>query len=486
MPDAAPPDWIGDAVLYQIFPDRFARSASAPTPANLEAWDDAPTVHGYKGGDLLGVVDRLDHLSDLGVTGVYLTPIFQSGANHRYHTHDYHRVDPLLGGDAAFARLRDALHERGMRLVLDGVFNHASRGLLQFHDVLENGRASPYLDWWHIDGFPLNAYDENGDHRYRSWWDMPALPKFNVQTPAVRTFLWDVATRWLEEGADGWRLDVPEEIDDAAFWREFRRRCRAVREDAWLVGEIWGRPDAWVGGDPFDGTMFYPLARAILGLVGRDVDQKQARRGGLGRIESRTPQAFADELAVLLDAPAATREAHMTLLGSHDTARIRTLLGGDRAAIDQAYGLLLALPGAPTIYYGDELGLEGGHDPDNRGTIPWERPDLWDDRRLEELRRRIAVRHDVRALRRGTVETLHAAGGELWLGRRDGDERALVVVRLDDDAAAPGADGVRLPAAWRGRWRSRLSTEEIDVASDGRVRGDRLPGRWCGWLTRAA
>jgi neopullulanase len=486
MSEGAPPEWIADAVLYQVVPDRFARSDALAKPSHLEPWDDPPTVHGYKGGDLLGVAERLDHLAELGVTGVYLTPIFQSGANHRYHTHDYHRVDPLLGGDAAFARLRDELHERGMRLVLDGVFNHASRGLLQFHDVLENGPASPYLDWWHIEGFPLRAYDASGEHRYRSWWDLPALPKFNVATPAVRAFLWDVATRWLEEGADGWRLDVPEEIDDASFWREFRRRCRAARADAWLVGEIWGAPDRWVGDGPFDGTMLYPLARAILGLVGREIDQEQAARGGLGRIERRAPRAFADELARLLDAPEATRCAHMTLLGSHDTARVRTLLGGDRAAVRQAYGLLLALPGAPTIYYGDELGLEGGHDPANRGTIPWDRPERWDEELLAELRARIAARQATRALRRGTVEPLHASDRTLWLGRRAGRERALVVVRLGGQAASPQDEGVRLPAAWRGRWRSLLSDEGIEVDGEGAVRGDRLPGRWTGWMGREA
>jgi neopullulanase len=348
--------------------------------------------------------------------------------------------------------------------------------------VLENGPASPYLDWWHVEGFPLRAYDGSGEHRYRSWWDLPALPKFNVATPEVREFLWGVATRWLEEGADGWRLDVPEEIEDARFWREFRRRCRAARDDAWLVGEIWGEPDGWVGGTPFDGTMLYPLARAILGLVGRDVDQEAARSGGLGRIAPRTPRAFADELGRLLDAPHATREAHMTLLGSHDTARVRTLLGGDRAAVRQAYGLLLALPGAPTIYYGDELGLEGGPDPANRGTIPWDRPELWDEELRGELRARIAARHATRALRRGTVETLHASQRALWLGRRAGDARALVVVRLGDDAAAPQDEGVRLPTGWRGRWRSLTGGEGLEVGEDGAVRGDRLPGRWTGWL----
>lgn len=479
-----PPAWIGDAIVYQIFPDRFARSAAVAKPSGLESWDDAPTTFGYKGGDLLGVVERLDHLVELGVTAVYLNPIFQSGANHRYHTHDHHRVDAMLGGDAAFHALRDALHARGMRLILDGVFNHASRGFLQFHDVLENGRDSAYLDWWHIEGFPLDAYgDGDATHRYASWWGMPALPTFNVATPAVRRHLWGVAQRWLEEGADGWRLDVPEEIDDRSFWREFRRRCLEARSDAWLVGEIWDEGDAWVGGDPFDGTSYYPLTRAILGLLGRALDQDQAAKSGLGRIAPLSVPAFAGRLERLVtQRPAPEREARMTLLGSHDTARVRTLLGGDRAAVRQAYGLLLALPGAPCIYYGDEIGLEGGHDPANRGTIPWDAPGRWDRELFDELHERIAARKRHPALRRGETEVLLARDGMLWLGREAEGERAVVVVRLSDDAAPPQAASVELPSRWRGRWASVLGGGGFEVDAHGTVRGDGIPGRSTCWF----
>ena len=229
------PNWVQDAVFYQIFPDRFARSERVAKPSGLEPWADPPTVHGYKGGDLLGVVEHLDHLEALGVTAIYLNPVFQSATNHRYHTHDYHRVDPMLGGDSALRELLDAAHARGMRVVLDGVFNHASRGFLQFSDILENGEQSPYLDWFRVHRFPLNAYG-GGEPNYDAWWKLPALPKLNTATPAVREFLWGVGERWLEFGADGWRLDVPNEIDDDAFWREFRRRCRAVDPECYLVG----------------------------------------------------------------------------------------------------------------------------------------------------------------------------------------------------------------------------------------------------------
>ena len=308
------PGWVRDAVFYQVFPDRFARSARVPKPANLEPWDSPPTAHGFKGGDLLGVAEKLDDLKDLGVTALYLNPVFASAANHRYHTWDYHQVDPLLGGDAALRELLDAAHARGMRVILDGVFNHVGRGFFAFHHVLENGADSPYLDWFLLDlerlraGKPLGAYAEPKLLRrgrkpkpafeelgYAAWWDVPALPKLDTRTPAVREYLWDVAERWIRFGIDGWRLDVPSEIDDDEFWRELRRRVKRANPEAYLVGEIWYDARRWLAGDQFDATMNYPLAKAALGFFVRDLDldairvrrrlprRPAARRRGLRR-----------------------------------------------------------------------------------------------------------------------------------------------------------------------------------------------------------
>ena len=225
-----PPAWVTDAIVYQIFPDRFARSPRVHKPGRLEDWDAPPTRHGFKGGDLLGIVEHLDYLVDLGINTISLNPIFASAANHRYHTYDYRQVDPLLGGEAAFRELLDTAHQRGLRVILDGVFNHAGRGFWPFHHVLENGAASPYLDWfvvnpeWLSSGRPLHAYPESQDSAaprrreslsafgYRAWWDLPALPKLNTDNPDVREFLLTVAEDWTRFGADGWRLDVATEI----------------------------------------------------------------------------------------------------------------------------------------------------------------------------------------------------------------------------------------------------------------------------------
>jgi len=211
------PAWVRDAVFYQIFPDRFAQSARVPKPGPLEPWDSPPSLHGFKGGDLLGVAEHLEYIADLGATAIYFTPIFQSASNHRYHTHDYYQVDPLLGGNAAFRTMLEEAHRRGLKVVLDGVFNHASRGFFQFNDILENGPHSPWLDWFTIEGWPLSPYDGSKPANYLAWVGNRALPKLNTDNPQVREFIMQVAEYWLRQGIDGWRLDVPGEIADDAF-----------------------------------------------------------------------------------------------------------------------------------------------------------------------------------------------------------------------------------------------------------------------------
>lgn len=337
------PAWVKDAVFYQIFPDRFAKSARVPKAGNLEPWNTPPTSHGYKGGDLLGVVERLDYLQDLGVTALYFNPIFQSGSNHRYHTHDYYKVDPMLGGNGALRELLDAAHARGMKVVLDGVFNHASRGFFQFHDILENGPQSAYLDWFHVRSFPLYAYHDHGTLGYSAWWNLPALPKFNTATEAVREFLWNVGTYWLGFGIDGWRLDVPNEIDDDAFWREFRRRCRAVNPECYIVGEIWDDAGRWLQGDQFDAVMNYPFTRAAFGFsAARTLEESEIRRCGLQHIAPLDAPAFAREVETLLTRhrPEVTG-VQLNLLSSHDTPRALTIVGGDETALRLSLFLLL-------------------------------------------------------------------------------------------------------------------------------------------------
>ncbi|RLC85542.1 MAG: alpha-amylase [Chloroflexi bacterium] len=481
--DIITPEWAKDAVFYQIFPDRFARSERVPKPANLEAWDSPPTNYGFKGGDLLGVTERLGYLQELGITAIYFNPIFQSTANHRYHTHDYYRVDPILGGNEAFRELLDAAHARGIRVVLDGVFNHASRGFYQFNHALENGAASPYLDWFHFDekllraGERPNGYPKQGAGLgYRAWWGLPALPKLNTETEAVRQFIFDVARYWIEFGADGWRLDVPGEIDDDEFWRQFRRVVKGANPEAYIVGEIWFEAQRWLQGDQFDAVMNYIFNRACLGFFGGErLDTKQHPGGyDLRPLSAAQFADTIDHLLALYDWQMTL--AQLNLLSSHDEPRFLTLVGKEKDALKLAALFQMAFPGAPCIYYGDEIGMEGRHDPDCRRAFPWDES-RWDHDLLDFFRRAIRLRRDHPTLRRGRYLRLHTDGQHsVYAFARQGDEETLVIVlnngqssyELDVPARDTFATGATLHDLWAGGQARVIA---------GRITGATLPPR---------
>ncbi len=426
------PDWVKDAVFYQIFPDRFARSPrlAAQKPSNLVAWD-APASAGYNGGDLLGVMEHLDHIQDLGATALYFCPVFQSASYHRYHTHDYYQVDPLLGGNDAFRRLLDEAHRRGLRVVLDGVFNHASRGFFYFNDILENGPASPYLDWFKITDFPVNAYDHSRPASYWAWWGLHALPKLNTDNPQVREYLMQVAEHWLRVGIDGWRLDVPQEITTPGFWEEFRARVKAVNREAYIVGEIWDAAVPFLQGDRFDGVMNYQFTEATLAYVaGPRVDARLVKGKGYKPQNPLDAQQYAARMEWLLNLyPWEIQLAQMNLLDSHDTPRAISLAGGDEASVRLGTLLLMTFPGAACVYQGDEIGQEGGV-PDYmaRAPFPWDRPELWQRDVLAYHKELIAIRKAHKPLRRGTYHILYADQDVYVFGRRFSGEVLLVAV----------------------------------------------------------
>ncbi len=442
---------MADAIFYQIFPDRFAASTRVPKPANLEAWDAPPSRHGYKGGDLYGVIEHLDWLTDLGINAIYFNPVFQSASNHRYHTHDYFLIDPLLGGDQAFEALLSACRDREIRVVLDGVFNHASRGFFRFNDILENGSDSPWLDWFTVDQVPLNAYQENQKPNYAAWWNDPALPRLNTSNPAVREYLMEVAEYWIRRGIDGWRFDVPEEIVIKGFWEEMRQRVRAINPEAYLVGEIWGPANAWIDdGTRFDGAMNYPLTESNLRFsAGERIDQEVVAPVNLTLSPPLDAAGYAAAVAEHLDlyAPDAHR-ANLNLLGSHDTARVGSTVGGDSDSVKLAAVLMFTFPGAPCIYYGDEVGVLGGPDPDCRAGFPWDRSDEWDRGLLETFRSLIALRSSEDSLRHGDYQTL-TADRDLYAFSRTTDQGGVIVgVNVGDGVATAEFDdqavGVRL------------------------------------------
>ncbi len=445
------PDWVQDAIFYQIFPDRFARSTRNPS-ANLpfETWNSPPTPHGFKGGDLYGIAEKLDYLKDLGITALYLNPIFASASNHRYHAFDYYAVDPLLGGNEAFTELLHEAHKKDIRIILDGVFNHASRGFWQFHHVLECGDGSPYRDWFLFDPERLSrrkhwgAYPGPQELRalqhedsitaigYRGWWNLPALPKFNTNEPAVREFLFGVAEHWIKLGADGWRLDVAEEIDDDSFWRN---RIRKINPEAYIVAEIWHESHRWLQGDQFDAIMNYDVTKPMLAFfpsthLNYRVLHQQSNYHGIQQVID------AHEFANRIDHNLGLYRndityAQLNLLDSHDTPRFLSCAGGDKDALKLAWLFMFSYPGAPCVYYGDEIGLDGEHDPDCRKSFPWEES-KWDKDLLSYVKGLIALRKQNPALRRGDFRRLWSADGTYAFSRSFEDETFVVALNTSE------------------------------------------------------
>jgi len=407
------PDWVKHAVFYQIFPDRFARvpdAAPISSHVALEPWDAPPTLQGYKGGNLRGVLAKLDYLQDLGIDALYFTPIFQSASNHRYHTHDYYQVDPLLGGNDALRDLLEAARARGIKVVLDGVFNHASRGFFYFNDILENGPHSPWLDWFKVQQWPVRAYDGSLPANYKSWLNNRALPEFNHDHPDVREYIMRVAEYWLRFGIDGWRLDVPFEIEAPGFWQEFRDRVKAINPDAYIVGEIWRDARQWLDGTQFDAVMNYLFTGPTIAFAAGDrVVREYVEAPDYYPYPALDAAGYCAKMTDLLALyPWEIQLAQLNLLSSHDTARILTVAGGDRASVQLSVLLQMTFPGAPCIYYGDEVGLPGALDPDSRRSFPreedWDRP-LW--QMHKDL---IALRRQYPALRTGHYRPLYAEG----------------------------------------------------------------------------
>lgn len=433
------PDWVKHAVFYQIFPDRFARTRRPiDDPAmqvKLEPWDAPPTLEGYKGGDLWGIAENLDYIQDLGFTAIYLTPIFQSACNHRYHTHDYYQVDPLLGGNAAFADLLKAAHERQMKVVLDGVFNHCSRGFFYFNDILENGPHSPWLDWFKVEDWPLSAYDGSLPSNYVGWVGNRALPEFNHDNPAVREYIMRIGEYWVRQGIDGWRLDVAYEIETEGFWQEFCDRIKAINSDAYIVGEVWMEAQQWLDGTQFDGVMNYPLTGANIAFAaGERVRMDLVELPSYFPYPALDAKEYAAKVQHLLEIyPWDIQLTQLNLLSSHDVARILSVVREDEASVVLSLLLMMASPGAPCIYYGDEVGLPGELDPDCRRPFPPQ--NQWNQTMLDIHQQLIALRRRSTPLKLGDYQLLLAQDQTYCFSRSQDGQACIVAVNAGETAA---------------------------------------------------
>ena len=434
------PAWWKDAVVYQIFPDRFAREERwqprEPAPRKgthrflVRDWDTPPfypraedksvSAWPFWGGTLKGIEEKLPYLRSLGVTVLYLNPIFEACSNHRYDTADYTRIDPLLGTEEDFVSLCAAAEKAGMRLILDGVFNHTGADSVYFDRFGNYGTGDEYRSWF--------RFGEEYTHGYECWWDVPDLPNVEEHDPSFRQYICGeagVIRRWLRRGASGWRLDVADELPDD-FIREIRTAVKAEKPDALLMGEVWedasckvsyGQLREYFLGEELDATMHYPFRTAVLDFLRRRISAEDACEALWTLKEHYPPENL---------------YAAMNLVGSHDRERVLTALGGDRAAWQQAVLLQFALPGVPCIYYGDEAGVTGGADPWNRASFPWGR----EDREMTEFVRDLArYYHDTPALRSGDYEPLAAGPDVLGCRRTLDGKTVLALVNRGDEPA---------------------------------------------------
>lgn len=353
------PAWVNDTIWYQIFPERFCNGDPSINPEGTLTWREKGSVTNQEffGGDLQGIINKLDYIRDLGVSGLYLTPVNESPTSHKYDTTDYTKIDSHFGSEETMKTLVREAHNRGIRIMLDGVFNHSGQNFAPWLDVKEKGPQSQYWDWFMVNEWPFA--EEGGNawaKRYYTFGFFDNMPKLNTNNPAVRDYLIGVCENWVRNyDVDGIRLDVANEVSHT-FCKELRNRLKAINPDIYILGEIWHDAMPWLRGDEFDSVMNYPLGESIKdfwidkSLTNEDFEYT------INRCYTRYMQQTNDVLFNLLD--------------SHDTKRLRS----DVKNLDEYFqqlAVLFAMPGSPCIYYGTEIAMEGGHDPDCRRCMPW-------------------------------------------------------------------------------------------------------------------
>ena len=438
------PEWYRNAVFYQIFPDRFANgnphgeidgkkpntflyATTADRPMYIYDENHKIARWDFYGGNLRGIIAKLPYLKRLGVTALYLNPIFEASSNHRYDTNDYLKIDPMLGTEEDFKTLIMMLHENDMHLILDGVFNHVGKNSRYFNaghlygeqTGAANDKNSSYYEWFNFKHYP---------DQYDCWWGVDDLPTVNKDNPSYQQFIYgergSVLTKWNDLGVDGWRLDVADELPDD-FLRAIRRNLDRY-DDRILIGEVWedasskvsyGHRRSYVSGDNLYGTMNYPLRQWVINFLQGHGELAKVGEDLLTLVENY-PRNF------LLDC--------LNNLGTHDTERILTVLNQSVPMVKIAFALLFNLPGIPCVYYGDEAGVEGGKDPDNRRYFPWGRENT-------ELQKTVHYWSDIRqeceALKEGQTGVMVAGNEVLGLIRYTSDRATLLLVNRKNQYA---------------------------------------------------
>lgn len=415
------PSWVKETVWYQIFPERFANGNKSNDPANTLPWGSkTPDRQDFFGGDLQGIIDHLDYLEELGVNGIYLCPIFKAYSNHKYDTIDYRQIDPAFGDEKVFKRLVEKCHQKGIKVMLDAVFNHMGDQSPQWQDVLAKGKESKYADWFHVHEFPPSYkasedFEEAYDITYETFAFTPHMPKLNTANPEVQDYLLETAKYWIETfDIDAWRLDVANEVDHS-FWKKFRQVCDESKKDFYILGEIWHSAQAWLAGDEFHGVMNYAYTDAIMDYF---VKQKLSLKTMVATINQQL-MLYRDQ----------TNQMQFNILDSHDTPRLLTETKEDKDLMKQVLAFTYLQPGVPCLYYGDEIGMTGGMDPACRKCMIWEGKNQ-DQELLQFVKELIALRKNWQdILSQGSMDWLviNEQNGQLTLERRLDDHKLQAV-----------------------------------------------------------
>ncbi len=424
---AVVPDWAKDAVVYNIFPDSFATSRRWISKLPVQKQHEGHTVNGRLGGTLKGIADNVDYLAELGINCIYLNPIFAAGEYHKYDLLDYYHVDPCFGGNEAFRELIRVLHSRGIRVIIDGVFNHCGWYFFAFDDVIKNQEKSSYCRWFYQLEFPVTRPETPEEFPgYACFAYERMMPKLDTSQPEVRDYFCRVGEYWIKEyGIDGWRLDVASEVDDG-FWRAFRRAVKNANPEALLIGEVWESANHWLQGDMFDSAMNYDFRKHCSLFFAK------------GSIDA---QEFAGRIThMLMRYKVPITPAQLNLLDSHDVARFLSLCGGSVNRYKLAVLFMMTFIGMPTVFYGDELGAAGIREEEYRQPMPWEEGDGSLFKYFQEV---IKLRKEYAALRRGSFRTLNAdSGSSLLVYQRIYDTETVTI------ALNGGKDAVLLEKAY--------------------------------------
>lgn len=417
----APPEWVNDTVWYQIMPDRFCKGGTHPRRTPLRNWDKAKSIHFWDtfGGDLKGITQRLPYLRDLGITGIYLTPIFLSNSNHKYNTFSYDEIDPDFGTEEELVALVQEAHRLGIRVMLDAVFNHVGTQFAPWKDAIKRGPESPYFNWFFINQWPqplLPGKTEDG--RFYSFAFAPMMPKLNTNNPEVIDYFLRRTIHWVRDWhIDGIRFDVGNEVSHR-FLKDLRRGLKEIRPDVYLLGEIWHDSAPWLQGDEYDAVMNYPLMESLHDFY-LDGGDSRSLMYAMNRIDTLYPEQI--------------RNAQLNFLDTHDTMRVLTRCGNEDIFFQQL-AFLLAMPGSACLYYGTEIAMPGGNDPDNRRPMPWTDVDAGVFRPTwEAVSSLIALRKAWPQLRRGELLWKHDPAHPRYvrIGRQEDGNSVLLALCLN-------------------------------------------------------